>query len=104
MPMRQPVAGAQVQLDIAEHARPIVSLQRGVAEVWTRATIAPPLEDEAIGRAGKCTQRCATPCARRPARRQFLLAHGDRTWCTHRCRTPRHDLPPPMWRYAGQME
>jgi hypothetical protein len=51
MPMRQPVAGAQVQLDIAEEPRAIFRLERGVAEIGTGAAVAPPLEDQAIGRA-----------------------------------------------------
>jgi hypothetical protein len=40
--MRQPVAGAQLRLDVAEQARAILGCERGVAEVWTRATSAPP--------------------------------------------------------------
>ena len=68
MPVRQPVAGAQVQLDIAEEPRAILGFERGVAEVWAGAAVAPPLEDQAIGRAGERSQRRATPCSRRPAR------------------------------------
>jgi hypothetical protein len=104
MPMRQPVAGAQVQLDIAEQPHAILGFERGVAEVGSRATVTPPLVDQAIRRARERSQGYATPCARGPARRQFRLARGKGMWRIPRYGTPSMIYPLLGKGYAGQME